>query len=183
MWGAVRSRLIVAAALAGLVSAAHGGSAPDALDSPPADRTVIGKVSTIPITADDIVGKDPAAFEHLQQLREQQAHELELQYRKAYHELLSRNLTRELDRRALELESADRHVPAQTIIGEITTPDVTDEQVRAFYDARKARTDQPFEQLQASIRQYLADQQRDAAISRGYLFAQYAGARDRDQTS
>jgi len=127
------------------------------------DSRVLALMDGEPVYESDLVKADAAAFQRLEQARDKQIHEAQMQFAQAHHDLLAKELDERLDRRALELEAAARHVRPEALLAEIKVSVVTDEEARAFYDARKGRTNQSYESLAGAIKQYLASQHNDAA--------------------
>jgi len=138
------------------------------LRAEPADAAVVGKVGAESVTSADVVAQDPAAFAQLQTERARQLHQVELQYAQAYHELLQEKLDALLDKRALELEAKARGTTTAAVLSQIKPAPVTDAEVRAFWEARRERTDQPFEKLVGPIQQFLVNAHREAAARRLY---------------
>jgi protein-disulfide isomerase len=134
----------------------------------PAPSTVVGRVGSEPITSAQVTAEDPAAFQRLQTQRAQQLHEVELLYEETYHQLLEKQLGALLDRRALELEAKARGTTTDAVLAEIKPAPVTDQEMRAFYEARRDRTDQPYEKLADQIRQFLSQAHQELAMRQFY---------------
>jgi protein-disulfide isomerase len=128
----------------------------------------LGMIGGQAVYEPDLVKADPDAFRRLEQARDQQIRGAEMQFAQARHDLLAKELDARLDRRALELEAAARHFKPESLLSDIKVPVVTDEEARAFYEARRDRTSQPYETLASAIKQYLASQHNDAATRTFY---------------
>ncbi len=133
-----------------------------------ADSPVLGLVGKDEVHESDLVRGDSDAFERLKNSRDQVIRQAQMQFAQASHDLLAHDLDKVLDRRAVELEATQRHTTPEALSSQIKVPVVTENEVRAFYESHKDRTDQPFEALADSIKQYLAKQHDDAASREFY---------------
>jgi protein-disulfide isomerase len=73
-----------------------------------------------------------------------------------------------VDERVLELEAARRKTTSQALLEAIKPAPTSDPEARAFYDAQLGQLGQPYEKLEAKIKEHLDTQARDAA-KRKYL--------------
>jgi protein-disulfide isomerase len=144
--------------------ATGGELRPADLDGPAfSGHTVIGTVGGERITQADVAAADRAAFDQLESDYRLKVRQLHLKQTEARYELLQQHLERLLDARALELEARARGMKPEAILAEIKVPVVTDEEVRQFYEANKARAKDSFETLRPSIAQYLANEHDEHA--------------------
>jgi predicted DsbA family dithiol-disulfide isomerase len=154
------------AALFALAAALAAGAElqPATLDGPASSgRTVIATVGGERITAADVAAADRADFDRLESDYQLKLRQLHVRQSEARYELLQQHLERSLDARALALEAKARGVKPDAILAAITVPVVTDDEVREFYEANKARAKDPFETLRPKIAQYLANQHDEDA--------------------
>jgi protein-disulfide isomerase len=168
--------LTAAATLASLLalgaSLASGGELrPADIDGPASSgRTVIATIGVERITEADVAAADRADFDKLEGDYQLKLRQLHLKQTEARYEVLQQHLERLLDARALELEARVRGAKPETILAEIKVPVVTDDEVRQFYEANKARAKESFETLRPSIAQYLANE-HDEDAKRGFYEA------------
>jgi protein-disulfide isomerase len=111
-------------------------------------------------TADKIKERQAA---HDLQLRQ-----LELNHKRAVAAYRESELNALLDERVLELEAARRKTTSQALLDAIKPAPTTDSEARAFYDDQLGQLGQPYEKLEAKIKEHLDTQARDAA-KRSYL--------------
>jgi protein-disulfide isomerase len=156
-------------ALAALTGAAIAGVCP-ALATPPADpgADVVARVGGEYLTEPEVVASHAEAFDKLQRERAERLSAFEHEYARAHHELLANALDADLNERALALEAAARKLPPAALLASVKVPAVSDEDVRAFYEARKSATNESFEQLAPQIRQYLIAQHSETAMQAFY---------------
>jgi protein-disulfide isomerase/Spy/CpxP family protein refolding chaperone len=119
---------------------------------------VIGKVGDQPISTADVISQNQAAFDKLQADFEFKRQQLERSNAQSRYELVRQQLDRLLDDRALQLEAAARGASKESVLAEITVPAVTEDAVRAYYEANRARTTKSLDELRPEITQYLANQ-------------------------
>ncbi len=124
---------------------------------------VVGTLGSERVLDSDIVQTHQEEFDHLKHQRDLQLHQVELSYQRSYHELLSKDLDKMLDQRALEMEAADRGMKPEALLADIKAPVVTDEEARAFYEAHKQNVAQSFEDVATPLKQYLANEHNEVA--------------------
>jgi predicted DsbA family dithiol-disulfide isomerase len=147
---------------AGLASG--GELRPADLDGPASSgHTVIATIGGERITEADVAAADRAAFDQLENDYQLNLRQLHVRQTEARYELLQQHLERLLDTRALALEARARGTPPAALLAEVNVPVVTDDEVRRFYEANRARARDSFETLRPSIAQYLANEHNEAA--------------------
>lgn len=109
-----------------------------------------------------------ARLEAQQAAYDLQLRQLELNHRRARAAYRESELNALLDERVLELEAARRKTTSQALLDAIKLPPTSESDARAFYDAEKAQLGQPYEMLEAKIKDHLDTQAKDAA-RRKYL--------------
>jgi protein-disulfide isomerase len=120
------------------------------------------------ITEADVIAQDQSAFSKLDSDYTLKLHQLQLKQAQERHELLEQQLNKLLDERALDLEASARGSPPATVLTDIKVSVVTDDEIRAFYEQRKGRTNQSLDQLRPEITRYLANQHNADAMRAFY---------------
>jgi protein-disulfide isomerase len=164
----LRTLLLAAAALGTLTSTPILGDPTAAGDPSVRDKVVIATVGSQQVTAGDIVTRNRDGFDELRSQRDQLISQAQHEYGSAYHELVQKDLQDYLDRRALELEAAERGTTTEALLGEVKAPPVSDDEAHALYEAHKNDIHQPYEKVEGEIRQYLAKQRNDTALRSFY---------------
>ncbi|HVT57797.1 MAG TPA: thioredoxin domain-containing protein [Thermoanaerobaculia bacterium] len=142
--------LIVAGALALVVALGFSLPACSAQDKSAgkagkdAAGQAIAKVNGKPITEADVKASSNDAFEAL-----------EREFAQKKHDVLEQEMHRVVQDRLVEAEAAARKTTKEKVLEEIKPPEVTDAQIDAFYESKKARIQQPKEQIAPQIRDYL----------------------------
>lgn len=100
-----------------------------------------------------------------QERREEQRtlNQVKLRFERNREAVLEEELGKLVDERVLALEAGARHSTPAKLLGDLKVPAVTDQEVRAFFDANRARIAQSFESVQPRIKDYLQDQARTQA--------------------
>lgn len=125
--------------------------------------SVVGTIGGQPLSAAEVISASKPDFDRLDNDYEREYHALQSKYARARHDLLQRKSDEVLDRRALELEVASRGVGMDAVLAGLQAPLVSEEDVRSFYEANKARTTQSYEAMAPQIRRYLTATRSDAA--------------------
>ena len=134
----------------------------------PTDKSVVAHIGKEAITYGGMRQRLRSDLASQQSEYESKLHRLQEARDRKRHDLIDRDLEKLLDDRALALEAAARGATTGAVLANVKVPVVTDEDARAMYESRKALTDQPFEQLEPQIKQYLASRRSDQA-SREFL--------------
>jgi protein-disulfide isomerase len=171
-FGAARIAFLTAAlaALFGLTAGARAASPAVAENATPpvSDSTVLAAIGTEHLTERDVIDQDKDGFNKLQADYELKVRQLQIAQAQARHELLEQRLEQILDKRALALEAKAQGTSDESVLADIKTPAVTDEEIRAFYEAHKLQLDKSFDEMQAEIRPYLAHQHETDATRKFY---------------
>jgi protein-disulfide isomerase len=133
-----------------------------------ADDPAIATIGHDLIHEKDVTSSDPEAFRHVDDEYERGLHQLQMKYAQTRYELLRKQLDRLLDRRALELEAAQRKVDPDMLMNKLQVPSVSDEEARAFYDQNRDRIQKPYDEVAPQVLQYLQKQRRESATRRFY---------------
>jgi protein-disulfide isomerase len=120
------------------------------------------------VTEADVIARDRAEFDRLENDYQRGLHQLQRQYAQRRHELLRAQLDDMLDQRALQMEAAERAVAPEAVLSQLQTPVITDADVQAFYEQNKDVIAQPYAQVDSKIREYLTKQRTDAAAREFY---------------
>jgi protein-disulfide isomerase len=130
--------------------------------------SVLGFVGTERITDADVIAQAKDQFQQQQDEYSRELRLMQVNFEKARHDLLQQQLDKLLDRRALEMAAKAQHLSSDAVLAQIKVPAVTDDEVRAFYDANRSRSTLSFDQLAERIRAYLANQHNDTATRQFY---------------
>jgi protein-disulfide isomerase len=140
---------------------------PPAAPAPIADSTaqaILATVGSERITEAQVIAQDQDAFDHLREDSELKLHQLQASLAEAHYRLVEKQLNHMLDQRALELEAKARATGTDKVLEDIRVPAVTEDEVRAYFEANKSRAgNRTFEQLQPEITQYLANKHNTEA--------------------
>jgi protein-disulfide isomerase len=134
-----------------------------------ADRAVFADKDGSEAAASEVLAKVGEAEISRAELEEMLAGDLERieqEYKKSRYELMERGLENMIVEKLLETEAASRDISVEDLFSveiEDKLETVSDEQVDAFYEAQRARIQQPKEQVAEQIRQYLRQQQAQQA--------------------
>jgi protein-disulfide isomerase len=134
---------------------ARDASTPAEAPAAPAAK-VLAKVGDLEITEAEVAVAAGAQLRQLDQRR---------------HELLEQALTGVIDQKLVELEAKKRGVSADQLLAQEVgskVPPVTDAEVDAFYEERKAQIPQPKEAIADRIRQFLA-QNREREVYTSFV--------------
>lgn len=133
-----------------------------------AQSDTVATIGRRPVLMSELDARTSAKLEERQTAYDLQLHQLELNHKRASAAYRESELNALLDERVLGLEAARRKTTSQALLDAIKVPTTADSDARAFYDAQKAQLDQPYERLEAKIKDYLDTQAKDAA-RRKYL--------------
>jgi protein-disulfide isomerase len=112
------------------------------------------------------VGEVEIARAELEELLAGDLDRLEQEFKKNRHQLMEQGLENLIVEKLVEVEAESREISVDELIDEeieSKLDEVTEEQVDAFYEAQKARIQQPKEDVVDQIRQYLVGQQAQQA--------------------
>lgn len=99
---------------------------------------------------------------------EQQLHQLAIDHRRDLRAIAEAHTNTFIDDRVMQAEARARNVTVEELTKQVRHPQVTDAEVRAFYEQNKGEIKQPFEAVAVRITQYLTEQ---AAASAKRSFA------------
>ena len=151
----VSRALLASAALASCPSVVISREAPPELPQPVSPSEVIGRIGAEPVTAAQVMAQGSEAFANDLKDYELSLHQIELRHRESQHQLLQTGLDALLDHRALALEAQGRGTSEDAVLAELKVPEVTEAEMREFYESRKALTTQTFDELRPQIEQRL----------------------------
>ena len=140
--------------------------APEAAQSP--DQHIVAKIGNAKITKAQIIDRDKKEFAALESGYDLKIRQLRMTQAEERYALLKQQTDRLLDAKALAEEAQARHKSTDAILADIKVKAVTDQEARGYYEANKERTTQTYEQLQAEITQFLANQHNTEATRSFY---------------
>jgi protein-disulfide isomerase len=133
-----------------------------------AQNDTVATIGKRPVLMSELDARTSARLQERQAAYDLQLHQLELNHKRARAAYRESELNALLDERVLEMEAAGRKTTSQALLDAIKVPPTTDTDARAFYDAEKGQLGQPYEALEAKIKDHLDTQAKDAA-RRKYL--------------
>jgi|SRR5579883_1416846 len=158
-------------ALAVTASAAHAGLDYAPALHMPADASpsrVVAEIDGRALTFGDLLGEAHSDLQHQKDVYDFRRRELDIDYQRAEQSTLEARLKKLIDQRLLEMEAKARHTTPLKLLGSISSPEVTDGEVRAVYEARKLPGTPPFDQVKNMIRSSLQDQKTQRALDAYY---------------
>ena len=133
-----------------------------------AQSDTVATVGQRPISMSELDARTAAKLAERQAAYDLELRQLELNHKRFVAAYRESELNALLDERVLELEAARRRTTSQALLDAIKPAPTTDTEARAFYDAQLGQLGQPYEKLEAKIKDHLDTQARDAA-KRSYL--------------
>ena len=129
---------------------------------------IIATVGSQHLTESDVRNQAGPAFAELESEFQLKFRQLQLQQEQARYDLLKEQLDKLLDGKALELEAREGAKAAEVVLADVKVPPVTEDEVQAFYAARKDQITESFEKIQPRVAQYLAGQHKATAMRNFY---------------
>lgn len=157
------SRICLMAILSVAIAASAVASSTQPTRSGAGSTAPIGSISGKPLAESDIVAGDTRDFDQLEADHESKRNQVELEYAKARHGLLKRELDKRLDREALEREAKARGVAPEAVLADMKVTPPTEEESKAFYDQNKGRINQPYQLVEPKVKEYLTAQRKKEA--------------------
>lgn len=99
---------------------------------------------------------------------EQRLRQLAIEHRRAQHALLETQVNNFIDSKLMQAEARARRTTIQELIRQVKNPEVSDDDIRAFYEQHKQEFKQPYEAEMIPITQYLMRQAAEEG-KRSYL--------------
>lgn len=128
----------------------------------------VAHIGTQAIDASELEQRAASQIETERQDEERAVQLAKLRFDRNRQAALEQELGALIDERVLALEAGARKSTPEKLLGGVAIPPITESQVRSFYDANQAHISQPFDAVQARIKDYLQDQVRGTA-RRQYL--------------
>jgi protein-disulfide isomerase len=161
----VRFALVITlfgAATGAATGAAIGATAAGA----PAD--IVATLDHDQITAQDLDTRTAAKLAQQQKDYDRRAAALRLAFERSQAAYRDRQLSKLMDEHVLALEAKAKHTTPEALLAAQKGPVISDAEVRAFYDQRRAEINQPFESAAPKIRELL-EKSSSEDIRRRYL--------------
>lgn len=143
-------------------------SPPGAMPADGSAAQAVAKIDGEPLTFGSLLAEAHSDLQQQQQTYDTRRRQLDIDYARAQQATLESKLETLIDRRLLEVEAKARHTTPFKLVGYVKVPDVTDTDVRALYEARKAPGTPPFDQVKDMIRSRLEKQNADQALNAYY---------------
>jgi len=163
--------------LAASIAASAAGSTPDA-GAPLAPEAPIATIDGKPIPYRDLVPTVKDQIQSIQHQYDTQLAELTLSLARTRADLVSSTASNLLNNRLLGLEAMAQNTTPQALVGNIKIPEVTEDQVKEFYEHHAGQLGKPLDAVAPQIKQYLA-READEKAKREYfetLRTKYKGA-------
>src|SRR5208282_3251154 len=160
--------LTAAILLSAPANLAHPAAAGDAGDTTP--RNIVAIVGNERVSEADVLAQAKESLDQQDADFALRMDQLKLKHEQARYDLINQRLEQMLDQKALEMEAKSRGTTTAAVEADIKVPAVTEEEARAYYEAKKATAPQTFEQLQPQIVEYLGAQ-RNYDATRSFLDA------------
>lgn len=153
-------------------------SPPGAMPANGSPSRVVAEIGGKPLTLGALLDEAHAQLQQQQDVYETRRSQLDIQYERAQQSTLEDKLNTLIDRKLLELEADARHTTPLKLLAYVKVPQVTDDEVRALYEARKISGTPPLDQVKNMIRQGLENQKANQALNDYYetLKAKYGVA-------
>ncbi len=132
------------------------------------DDAPVASIGSTVITRQALGERTAAQSAEQEKELERDRHRLEVNAKREHQALLEGGLSTMLDERVLGLEAQARKSTPEALKAALKPAPVSDAQVHSFYDSNRGRIEQPFEQVNGAIRQYLEKQNRET-VERSYL--------------
>ncbi len=133
-----------------------------------AQNDAVATIGRRPVLMSELDARTSAKLEERQAAYDLQLHQLELNHRRARAAYRENELNALLDERVLQLEATRRKTTSQALLDAIKVPPTSDSDARAFYDAQPGQLGQPYEKLEAKIKEHIDSQAKETA-KRNYL--------------
>jgi protein-disulfide isomerase len=134
----------------------------------PAQNETVATIGQRPILMSELDARTTAKVQERQAAYDLELRQIALNHKRALAAYRESELNDLVDERVLELEAARRKTTSQALLEAIKPAPTSDPEARAFYDAQLGQLGQPYEKLEAKIKEHLDTQARDAA-KRKYL--------------
>ena len=152
-----------------LLARAEGSGTATVTQPTDADRSrPVAEIAGKPVSFGDLADTAHDSLEHQKAVYELQRRQLDEDYLRAQHDTLDSELNTLLNKRVLELEAKARKTTPLKVVGDVKTPPVSDQEVRALYDARKIEGSPEFEKIAPQLREALTKQKTEAALNQFY---------------
>lgn len=164
-------RFFTALALPTLFLAIAVARAADSYPSPadlPSDgdrSRAVAEITGKPVSFGELLDSAHESLEHQKAVYELRRRQLDEDYRRAQQQTLEGELNRMLNERVTATEAHARGITTFKLIGEVKTPPVTDQEVKALYEQRKIDGAEPFEKIAPQLRDGLAQQKSETAVN------------------
>lgn len=122
------------------------------------------------ITVQELAARTSAKVSAEQREYELRVRQLNLSHERSRRDYEQSQLVILIDERVLAMEAKARNTTPDALLTAAKAPEITDAQIRTFYDTQKAQINQPFDGIAPQIRTYLQNNAAEAA-RRQYLDA------------
>ena len=148
--------------------AAQEYSPPGPMPADGSSSHIVAEIGGKPLALGALLDEAHAQLQQQKDVYVTRRRQLDVEYERAQQSTLEDKLNTLIDRKLLELEANARHTTPLKLLAYVKVPEVTDNDVRALYEARKVPGAPPFDQVKAMLRKGLADQNANRALNDYY---------------
>jgi protein-disulfide isomerase len=128
-----------------------------------ADDSPVASIDGQSVPAQELGSRTSSRLSQLERMRDKSLRQVNLTYERERSDVIEKELNALLDDRVLSLEATAKKSTPEGLKSAVKVPEVTDAQIRNFYDANKGQLDQPLEKVSAAIKDFLQKQAKDTA--------------------
>ena len=135
-----------------------------------ADESPIAAIGKQPVSMQELDARTSGKLSELQKKYDKSLRELNVSFTRERNAYIERELNALLDERVLGLEADLKKTTPDALRAAVKVPQVTDTQIKAFFESNKSQMDQPFDKIAPMIKDYLLKQSAERS-QRTYLNA------------
>jgi protein-disulfide isomerase len=124
----------------------------------PAPETTVAVIGTEQITLAQLPPSTQTDLEESERRYQNRLRQLAIEHRREQHAILDAHVNNYVDRKLLQTEAQAHHETVEQLIEGVKNPEVSDADIRAFYEQHRQQFNQPFEAEMVPITRYLTEQ-------------------------
>ena len=126
--------------------------------APPAPEATVAIIGAEQITFGQVAPTAHTDLEESERRYRRKLQQLEIDHRREQQAILESHVNNFVDRNLLQREARAQHQSVEQLIKQVKSPEVSDEDVRAFYEQHQQQFKEPFAAAMIPITQYLVSQ-------------------------